>query len=58
MQADFVGVCVNFLCFVSETAAWNYFILCKHISLGDLFIVCENREGAPYASLKIMKDFV
>ena len=35
MRADFVlGVCVNTLFFISETDAWNHFILYKHISLG------------------------
>ena len=35
--------------FFYETAAWNYFILHMHISLGGLFDICENGEGGLYA---------
>ena len=49
IRAEFVRrprqVRVHTLYFFYETAAWNHFILYMHISLGDLFNICEN-EGA------------
>ena len=40
-----VVVGVHTLYFLSETATQNHFILYMHISLGDLFNICENGGG-------------
>ena len=35
-------ISINTLFFFSETAVWNNFVSCMHISLGGLFIFTEN----------------